>query len=183
MHKDKATPGGGEAGETRRYYVRRREELVEERDRPSRRRVGLEDALRRMDIIGASTEDDLRYTMRNLGDEHAAELRQKLVQLDSLREDAKNSVRRQLDEAEERERELTKRIGELDEEFELSQQRVGRTPVTRWRAAAHIALGLPPWRPGDGRGDPDARPPCRTCSWWPTSSPSSRRRSRSLWTA
>lgn len=50
---DDAAPGA---------YQRRRDELVAERTRLSRRRGGMEETLRRIDALGDRTEDDLRYT-------------------------------------------------------------------------------------------------------------------------
>lgn len=97
---DDAAPGA---------YQRRRDELVAERTRLSRQRGGMEETLRRIDALGDRTEDDLRYTSRNLDDEHAAELLRRLRGLERSREAAKDAVRRQIGEAEEREEELSRR--------------------------------------------------------------------------
>ncbi len=90
----------GGCAEGARRLARLREATVGEPEASSRRREGLEDTLRRIDAIGAGTEDDLLYTIRSLDGETAEGLRKRLERLGELREDARGSVRRQLDEAE-----------------------------------------------------------------------------------
>lgn len=117
----KGRPGDG--GMAPGAYQRRRNDLVAERARLSRQRSGMEETLRRIDVLGERTEDDLRYTSRNLDDEHAAELLRRLRGLERSREDVKAAVRRQIGEAEEREEELARRIRRLDDDYAAARDR------------------------------------------------------------
>ena len=114
--------GSPTASDLEKAYRAQRELLRDGARERRERREGLSELVRRMEMMGQRTEDDLLYTMRNLGGDAAVDLGRALLGVQSDGEEARRIMRREMSTLEEEEEADRRRIERLDDEYAIRRK-------------------------------------------------------------
>ena len=110
--------------ELRRSYLKRTGELTDQKQAVQKLKAFWEDFLTQASRISAQTEDDLLFSMGQLEGDDLARLKGALADVVDARVETRNLIMREIEEAQEEETRLHKRIGELDEEYAYERRRL-----------------------------------------------------------
>lgn len=110
--------------ELRRSYLKRTGELTDQKKAVQKLKAFWEDFLTQASRISAQTEDDLLLSMGQLEGDDLARLKGALADVVDARVETRNLIMREMEEAQEEETRLHKRIEELDEEYAYERKRL-----------------------------------------------------------
>lgn len=110
--------------ELRSAYLKRTGELTDQKKAVQKLKAFWEDFLTQASRISAQTEDDLLFSMGQLEGDDLARLKGALADVVDARVETRNLIMREIEEAQEEETRLHKRIGELDEEYAYERKRL-----------------------------------------------------------
>ena len=110
--------------ELRRSYLKRTGELTDQKKAVQKLKAFWEDFLTQASRISAQTEDDLLFSMGQLEGDDLARLKGALADVVDARVETRNFIMREIEEAQEEETRLHKRIEELDEEYAYERKRL-----------------------------------------------------------
>ena len=114
--------GSPTASDLEKAYRAQRELLRDGARERRERREGLSELVRRMEMMGRRTEDDLLYTMRNICGDAAVDLGRALLGVQSDGEEARRIMRREMSTLEEEEEADRRRIERLDDEYAIRRK-------------------------------------------------------------
>lgn len=110
--------------ELRRSYLKRTGEFTDQKQAVQKLKAFWEDFLTQASRISAQTEDDLLFSMGQLEGDDLARLKGALADVVDARVETRNLIMREMEEAQEEETRLHKRIEELDEEYAYERKRL-----------------------------------------------------------
>lgn len=110
--------------ELRSAYLKRTGELTDQKQAVQKLKTFWEDFLTQASRISAQTEDDLLFSMGQLEGDDLARLKGVLADVVDARVETRNLIMREMEEAQEEETRLHKRIEELDEEYAYERKRL-----------------------------------------------------------
>ena len=108
----------------RRSYLKRTGELTDQKKAVQKLKAFWENFLTQASRISAQTEDDLLLSMGQLEGDDLARLKGALADVVDARVETRNLIMREMEEAQEEETRLHKRIEELDEEYAYERTRL-----------------------------------------------------------
>ena len=110
--------------ELRRSYLKRTGEFTDQKQAVQKLKAFWEDFHTQASRISAQTEDDLLFSMGQLEGDDLARLKEALADVVDARVETRNFIMREIEEAQEEETRLHKRIEELDEEYAYERKRL-----------------------------------------------------------